>query len=260
MLADTLPRGDLRRRPSYVRAALQLLATAAGGLALTWLSRRFAYAALDEGGFNGFVPFSLLLLFEFGASALAALPALLLAAVWLRDFAGAPVPQALPALWRRVAPAWGFLAAAFVATLLLLALAVPLFALPPVFDLDEAAALAALDPFGPFMQIVAAQGLVLVLLWTAVLPAVLGRLTAQPSGALGYRSVGRWLACLALFLGVGLADFGHRLLWIDAKLAIVTPTVRPWPLLGLWLAEELVFALFAALALLAAWRLLRPRV
>jgi hypothetical protein len=36
--------------------------------------------------------------------------------------------------------------------------------------------------------------------------------------------------------------------------------VRPWPLLGLWLAEELVFALFAALALLAAWRLLRPRV
>jgi hypothetical protein len=169
------------------------------------------------------------------------------------------VPRTLLALWRQTAAAWGFVAAVFVAALLILALAVPLFALPPVFDLDEPAALAALDPFGPLMQIVAAQGLVLVLLWTAVLPAVLRRLTGLPVAALGYRSFGRWLACLALFLGVALADFGHRLLWIDAKLAAVTPVPRAWPLLGLWLTEELVFALCAALALLAAWRLLRPR-
>jgi hypothetical protein len=243
VFAYAAPGGDFRR-PSILRATLQLLGAAAAAVALYWTGLRLFGGALAEADRYGALPLAALLLGEIAVAGLASLPVLALAAVWLRDLAAAPVPRVWPDLCRAVLAAWGYVLAAFVLAALAFSL---LLAIVPASWLGT-------EP--DLWQPVLAHDLLLLLLWTLFLRKALARLCGLPSAAL-QRGTARRLACLAILALPALADLLATSLWAEDRLFL--ELLQPWRFLGLLYAQALAVTLLVALALLACWRLLRPQ-
>jgi len=258
MVAEVLPPVPRRALPKAALALLQLLAAAAAAVALYWLSLRLLsgtlagqspYGALPSG-----VPAAMTPLVQTAISGLATLPLVALAALWLRDLGRAPVPRALPALSRAVLAAWGWLLAALLLTSLLFSLTVPFLASRPFFLPDAGNAWT----LGNAWRLLLAHDLILLLLWLVAMPRALARLCGTTWSSLRPRGLARWLGLLAILALPAVADLAGQLLLADALL-FLDPKAEPWRFLALLYAQALAVTLATGLALLAAWRLSRPR-
>jgi len=257
MVAEILPPIPRRTLPKAALTLLQLLAAAAAAVALYWLSLRLLSATLAETGPYGAlpagVPMTMTPLVETAVSGLATLPLVALAALWLRDLGGAPVPRPLPALTRAVLGAWGWLLACLLLTAVLVALTVSFLASRPFFLPDAGNAWT----LGHAWRLLLAHDLILLLLWLIAMPRALARLCGTTWRSLRPRGFGRLLGFYGIVALPVAADLAGQLLLADALL-FLDPNAEPWRFLALLYAQALAVTLVTALALLAAWRLCRP--
>lgn len=244
MVVDTLPPSRRRAAPRAATALLQLLVAAAAEVALAWVSLRLLVDALSQADRYGFLPPAVMLLVDLAVSGLSLLPMVALTALWLRELAGAPVPREFLALVRSVLGAWSIALGGYAAGTLASVLLLPLLA--GDFPAEPAVA----------WWHAAVPSLLLLAIATLLLPRVLARLTGVPAASLRGNPLRR-LACFGLLAIPLAADMAAGIASIDHMLHIVA-FYEPWIFLGALYAQGVLVTLLAALAVLAAWRLLGP--
>lgn len=230
----------------------------AGGLAVALDSASVALAPRlgEMARALGFLVFVLPIL----AAALAFLPPLLLAVLWLRDLGASPLSPGPLAVLRATLAAWGQV------LLLLVVNAVALIPAGLLVASLFAVSLRTAGSLRPDLWTLSAPawalGLCSLLLALWFLPAILRRAAGAPAGAVAYRGFARWLAAALLCLGTALltqlADHTFTSA-IEVYVEGVHHREGPPPWLATY-ALPVVETGLTALLLLALWHLLRQPV